>query len=171
MRISMADSPSSRRPGFDLGRVGTADKVLAGGAAALFLDCFLAWQRILCTQRVLGVDQCQTANGWQGRATVAGVLMGFLAFMMLIALAGEVMNAALPVAVRLPTLVQALAWATVFFGLVKFFVVLAHHALLGAWIGLAALVVIGYGAGMKYRETQAGPGSGFSDPATSPPAD
>ena len=166
----MADRPSTPRRGFDLARVGAADRILAGGGAALFIDCFLSWQRFACAARVLGVQVCATANAWQGNAVVAGVLMGFLAFLLTAAVMAAVLGVTVPFAVRSSSIVQGLAWATVAIGLIKFLVVLAHRPHLGAWLGLVLLVAIAYGAWMKYQETQAGPAdSGFRTPPPAPP--
>jgi hypothetical protein len=163
-------SPAGGR--FDLARVGAADKILAGAGAVLFLDSFLSWQRFLCGEPVLGIRTCLGANAWQGNGVFAGVLMGFLAFLLAGAVVASVAGATVPFAIRFSSIVQGLAWGTVIFGLIKFLVVLAHRPHLGAWLGLIVLLVIAYGAWMKYQESQVRPAdTGFTEPPTTPPTD
>jgi hypothetical protein len=167
----MPDRASPGRSRFDLAQVGAADKILAGGGAVLFLDSFLSWQRYLCGAPVLGIRRCLGANAWQGNGVIAGVLMGFLAFLLTAAVVANVAGFSVPFAIRFSSIVQGLAWGTVVFGLIKFLVVVAHRPQLGAWLGLIVLLVIAYGAWMKYQESQVNPAdTGFTEPPPAPPA-
>ena len=63
----------AQRPSFDMTKLSTADKILAGGSLLLFIDTFLSWQKI----------SIFSWTAWGGSGSFAGVLMGLLALLLL----------------------------------------------------------------------------------------
>ncbi len=154
-----------QRPSFDMTRVSTADKILLGGAALFFIDTFLPWQRV-CTD-LLGVDAfCASANAWGGSGSFMGVLAALLALALLVWEALPLFGVNLNLNIPAATVTAGLAAGVVVFGLIKFLLVVANSPAIGAWLGLILLLVIAYGAYMKWQEAKAmgstPPGSGFT---------
>src|SRR5207249_2206690 len=74
----------AERPSFDLARLTSADKIIVGSSALLFVDSFLRWQRQCGTFRLLHVTVCTVnANEWGGHAALGGVLAALLTLALL----------------------------------------------------------------------------------------
>ncbi len=157
----------AQRPSFDLGKMTTADKILAGGALLLFIDSFLAWQRVCIT--FLSVGACGSASAWGGNGSFFGAVMAILALLLLAGIILTAIGTAMPANVPVPTVMAALTGGTVLFGLIKFLIVLFNHVGYGAFIGLILLIAIGYGGYMKMQETgMKFPSAGRSVPPAPP---
>ena len=162
----MAQQPSG---GFDLSRVSTATKIIMGAGIVLLINSLIPWwQRVsFCGDVNLpGVPCSAGASALGGDASWAGVLM----FILLIALLaweamltlGTLRSTQLPLPPGQITLI--LAGATVFFGLLKFFLALSQ-VFIGAFVGLICLLAIAYGAWMQSQEpAAAGPPPGAAPP-------
>ena len=141
----------AQRPSFDLTKLSTADKILLGGSLLMFIDTFLAWQRVC-----IGIlNICPSANAWGGNGSFAGVLLGLFTIALLI---GEIMiiaGVAMPPNVPVSTVMAGLTLGTVLFAVIKFLVVIGQSAAYGAWIGLVLAIVIAYGGYMKMQEAKA----------------
>jgi hypothetical protein len=153
----------AQRPSFDMAKLSTADKILAGGSLLLLIDSFLSWQKV-CSSDIPGLGRiCASANAWGGNGSFAGVLMGLLALLLL---AGTIVVAAgvsLPVTIPTSSVMSGLTAGTVLFGLIKFLFVVGNHGALGAWIGLILILVVAYGGYMKMQEQKTvPPTSGFT---------
>jgi hypothetical protein len=69
--------------GFDVSKMSTAEKLLAGGSILLLIDSFLPWQSIDLggfEDLIGGVN----ANMWQGSGAFAGIIAGLLAIALII---------------------------------------------------------------------------------------
>ena len=159
------------RPSFDVSKLSTADKILLGGSLVLLIDSFLPWQRV-CV-KFLGVGGCVSASAWGGSGSFVGVLMGLLAIVLLVGEGLMIAGVAMPPALDARMVLTGVAGGTVLFGLIKFLIVVGNHGGFGAWIGLILLIVLAYGAWMKFQEAAAtGPDvtGGFSAPPPPPTA-
>lgn len=146
----------AQRPSFDMTKLSTADKILLGGSLLLFIDSFLAWQRVCVS--VVGVRiGCASANAWSGNGSFAGVLMAILALLLFLAVGATVMGIAMP-NVPVATVNAVLTAGTVLFGLIKFILAVTNHGGFGAWIGLILLIALAYGGYMKMQEGNVRPG-------------
>jgi hypothetical protein len=157
----MAQSPS-----FDMNKLSTADKILLGGGFLLFIDSFLAWQRVCVTiiQKI-----CGSANAWGGNGSFAGVLMAIFALLLVAGTLAVVSGVSLPVTLPMSTVLAGLTAGTVLFGVIKFLIVVANHIGFAAWIGLILILAVAYGGYMKMQEQKAvPPAAGFSPPQTGP---
>ena len=145
-------------------RAGPASASIRARALLLFIDTFLAWQR-LCIGSVCDGNRI----AWNGDGAFAGVLMGFFAILLI---AGQITMAtggSLPVTIPMSTVMAGLTVGTLLFGLIKFLLVVANHAKFGAWIGLILLLAIAYGGYMKMQEQKAVPPTqGFTPPPSVP---
>jgi hypothetical protein len=148
----------AQRPSFDMTSMSTADKILLVGSFLLFIDSFLAWQRVCVS--VVGVNiGCASANAWSGNGSFAGVLMAILALLLFLAVGATAMGVAMP-NVPVATVSAVLTGGTVVFGVIKFILAVTNHAGYGAWIGLILLIVLAYGGYMKMQEGNVRPGGG-----------
>ncbi len=152
----------AQRPGFDMGRMSTASKVLLGAGLLFLIDLFLPWQRACFDLGIPGVPGgCVSRNGIAG----IGILLLLLTLALLIweglQIAGVRINA--PAAL----ISAALAAGIVLFTLIK--IVVDSEALsFGAWIGIVLALAIAYGGWMRFQESKAAtPGTG-PGPATGP---
>jgi hypothetical protein len=150
----------AQRPSFDLTKVSTADKILLGGALLMFIDTFLAWQRVCLG--ILGI--CPSANAWGGNGSFFGVMLGLFTLALLIGEIMTVAGVAMPPGVPVSTVLAGLTFGTVLFAVIKFLIVIGKEGSYGAWIGLILAIVIAYGGYMKMQEGRAvppAPDSGF----------
>jgi hypothetical protein len=146
----------AQRPSFDMTKLSTADKILAGGSLLLLIDSFLSWQKI-------GIFSW---TAWGGSGSFAGVLMGLLALLLLAGSIAVAAGVSLPVTIPASTVLSGLTAGTVLFGVIKFLFVVGNHGALGAWIGLILILVVAYGGYMKMQEQKTvPPSSGFTPPA------
>lgn len=139
----MSDSRS-----LELTRLTTADRVLLGAAAALFVDSLLTWQRTCTT--VAGVDACQQAYAWAGHGAIFGALMALSALvicLVLLASAGGIAFA--PFGVPGAALLAGMAVVT---GLIKLLLIAGRFPSYGAWVGLILLGAVASGSLMKVAE-------------------
>jgi hypothetical protein len=151
----------AQRPSFDLTKVPTADKILAGGAFLLFIDSVLKWQTPCVNFQILG-ERCQgSVNAWGGSAAFAGILMALFALLLFIGEFLVVGGVTMPPNVSVPTVMAGLTAGTVLFGIIKVLFVLVNKPSYGAWLGLIIILAIAYGGYMKMQEAK----------AVSPPAD
>ena len=143
----------AQRPSFDMTKLSTADKILAGGSLLLFIDTFLSWQKI----------SIYSWTAWGGSGSFAGVLMGLLTLLLLAGTIAVAAGVSLPVTIPTSTLMSGLTAGTVLFGLIKFLFVVGNHSSLGAWIGLILILAVAYGGYMKMQEQKTvPPTSGFT---------
>ena len=159
----------AQRPSFDMTKLSTADKILAGGSLLLFIDSFLSWQRV-CSADIPGLGRiCASANAWGGNGSFAGVLMSLLALLLLAGTVAVVAGVSLPVTIPTSTVLSGLTAGTVLFGIIKFLFVVGNHGALGAWIGLILILAVAYGGYMKMQEQKTvPPTSGFTPPPAGP---
>jgi hypothetical protein len=158
----------AQRSSFDMAKLTTADKILAGGSLLLFIDSFLAWQKV-CGPKILGLNSiCGSANAWGGSGSFAGVLMSLLALLLLAGTIAVVGGLTLPVTIPTSTVLSGLTAGTVLFGVIKFLFVVGNHGALGAWIGLILILAVAYGGYMKMQEQKAVPPTSGFTPQTGP---
>jgi hypothetical protein len=172
--------------GFDMSKMSTAEKLLAGGSFLLLIDSFLAWQKNCADLGDLGdlVGQSNvcvgTLNAWQGSGGIFGVLMGLLAIALVVA--GVLSVTGSMASMNMGTmsadkLVGFLGLGVAGFGLLKFIFVLTESPTWGAFVGLVLLVAIGYGAWLKVQssggfqigDSGGGTMGGGTPPPSSPP--
>ena len=140
--------------GFDMSKMGTAQKILLGAGIAYLIVLFLPWQRV-CIDLGLdipGASGCASASGASG----IGVINLLLAIGLV---AWEAMGLA-GVDIKAPkSLVSAaLAGGIVLFTILKI-IVDSEAIYLFAWVGIILALVIGYGGWMRWQEHQADGGS------------
>jgi hypothetical protein len=146
----------AQRPAFDMAKLTTADKILAGGALILFIDAFLPWQKV----------SIFTASAWGGNGAFAGVLMSIFALLLLAGTVAVVGGMSLPVTIPTSSVLSGLTAGTVLFGVIKFLFAVTNHPGIGAWIGLILILAVAYGGYMKMQEQKAvPPSSGFTPQA------
>ena len=155
-----------QRPSFDLAHVTSADRIVLGGAALLFIDSFLRWQRQCSSLKVLHVTVCPiNANEWSGTASFGGVLAASLTLMLFAWKVADVTGVDMRLRAHVANIEALLALGCVFFTLLKFLFAVANSPAYGAWLGLILALVIAYGGYMKMQERkilrQPDGGSGF----------
>jgi hypothetical protein len=160
----------AQRPSFDMAKLTTADKILAGGSLLLFIDSFLPWQRACVEVAILNqtVGGCASRSAWGGDGAFAGVLMGLFALLLLAGTLAAASGMSLPVTIPLSTVLAGLTAGTVLFGIIKFLLVIGNHPGFGAWIGLILILVVAYGGYMKMQEQKAVPPTQGFTPQTGP---
>jgi hypothetical protein len=167
---------AQQRPaGLDMSKFSTATKIIVGAAVVAFINAFIPWwQHVdVCGAfggGALGIKCSAGFSALGGSASWAGLLM-FLFLIVLIVYEimlalGTLRNVNMPMPANQITLI--LVGGTLLFGLLKFLLALSH-LFIGAFIGLLALIAIGYGGWMQYQEpAAAGPPPGAGPPP--PPA-
>ena len=142
----------AERPSFDLTRLTTADKILLGASALLFIDSFLPWQRVCVGPNVFRISLCASANEWGGNAAWAGVLaalfiIALLAWKIINLLSVDVNFGASPANIG-----AGLVLGAFLFTFLKFILVIGKALSYGAWFGLILALAIAYGGYMKMQE-------------------
>jgi hypothetical protein len=146
--------------GFDMSKMSTAEKLLAGGSILLLIDSFLPWQRS-CTNLgeigdLIGGDICASLHAWQGTGGIFGVLMGLLAIALIVvgvmSMTGSMANMNLG-SMSADKLTGFLGLGVAGFGLLKFIFVLTESPGWAAFVGLLLLVAIGWGAWQKVQSS------------------
>ena len=176
----MEDRGSS---GFDMSKMSTADRLLAGGSILLLIFSFFPWQSI-CLEGVVDVlagDDSATCSMWSGTGAFLGVITGLLAIALIVfgilSMTGTMSNMNMG-SLTPDTLVGYLGLGLAGFGLLKFLFVLFNHVAWAAFVGLVSLAVIAYGAWQKVQESggfeMGGTGGGtmsggMPPPSSSPP--
>jgi hypothetical protein len=141
--------------GFDMNKMSTAEKLLAGGSILLLIVSFFPWQSLGGDLGdLLGVDF--NLNMWQGSGAFAGIIAGLLAIALIVVGVASMAGAMSNMNMGTMTTDKLVAWlgAGVFvFGILKFVLVLTNSPAWGAFVGLVLLAAIGYGAWQKLQET------------------
>jgi hypothetical protein len=141
--------------GFDVSKMSTAEKLLAGGSILLLIDSFLPWQSIDLggfEDLIGGVN----ANMWQGSGAFAGIIAGLLAIALIIvgvlSMTGSMANMNMGT-MTADKLVGWLGAGVFVFGILKFLIVLFNEVGWAAFVGLVLLLAIGYGAWQKLQSS------------------
>jgi hypothetical protein len=171
--------------GFDMSKMSTAEKLLAGGSILLLIDSFLPWQRS-CSNlgelgELIGGDICASFSAWQGSGGIFGVLMGLLAIALIVvgvmSMTGSMANMNMGT-MSADKLTGFLGLGVAAFGLLKFIFVLTESPGWAAFVGLVLLVAIGWGAwqkvessgGFQMGDTGGGTMGGTPPPSAPPPS-
>ncbi len=165
--------------GFDMSKMSTAEKLLAGASVLLLLDSFAPWQSYdfggLEDLIGRGID----FNMWQGSGSILGVLAGLLAIALIVvgvlSMTGSM--ASMNMGTMSPDKLSGfLGLGVAAFGFLKFILALTNSPGWGAFVGLVLLVAIGYGAWQKVQASggfeMGSPGGtmgGGTPPPSSPP--
>jgi hypothetical protein len=147
--------------GFDMSKMSTAEKLLAGGSILLLIDSFFPWQKV-CASDVLGDladfvgDRCSSAAMWGGDGSIFGVLAGLLAIALIVvgvlSMTGSMANMSMG-SMSADKLTGFLGLGVAGFGLLKFIFALTQSPAWGAFVGLVLLVAIGWGAWQKVQSS------------------
>ena len=146
--------------GFDMSKLSTGSKVLLIAGILLLIDSFLQWQRV-CIDfgGVAGLgNTCGGVNAWSGSGSFFGLLMGLCTLALLIwegiQLAGAGDNIEIPMSASKVS--AYLGFGVAGFGILKLILVLVSDVKpsLFGWIGLVLILVIGYGAWMRFQEPE-----------------
>jgi hypothetical protein len=164
--------------GFDISKMSTAEKMLAGGSILLLLDSFLPWQKFCADLGALGGNVCVgSVSAWQGSGGIFGVLMGLGAIAMIVigvlSMTGSMASMNMGT-MSADKLLGFLGLGVAAFGLLKFILVLTNSPGWAAFVGLVLLVVIGYGAWQKVQTSggfqMGGSGGTMGGGGTPPPS-
>lgn len=165
--------------GFDMSKMSTAEKLLAGGSILLLIDSFFAWQSVDLggLEDLIGVDT--SISMWQGSGSIFGVLAGLLAIALVVA--GVLSMTGSMASMNMGTMsadkvIGFLGLGVAAFGLLKFILVVTNSPGWAAFVGLVLLVAIGYGAWQKVQSSggfqmdgTGGGTMGGTPPPSSPP--
>jgi hypothetical protein len=173
--------------GFDMSKMSTAEKLLAGGSIVLLIVSFFPWQKV-CASDIIGDladfvgDRCQSATMWGGDGGFAGIIAGLLAIALIVfgvlSMTGSMANMNMGT-MSADKLTGFLGLGVAGFGLLKFIFALTQSPAWGAFVGLVVLVAIGWGAwqkvqssgGFQMGDTGGGTmGSGTPPPSAPPPS-
>jgi hypothetical protein len=168
--------------GFDISKMSTAEKLMAGGSILLLLDSFLPWQKFCADLGALGGNVCVgSVSAWQGSGGIFGVLMGLGAIAMIVigvlSMTGSMASMNMGT-MSMDKLLGFLGLGTAAFGLLKFIFVLTESPAWAAFLGLVLLVAVGYGAwqrvqssgGFQMGGTGGTMGGGTPPPSSPPPS-
>lgn len=147
--------------GFDVSKMSTAEKLLAGGSILLLIDSFLPWQQV-CASDVLGdlgdlagFDACASITMWGGNGAFFGVITGLLAIALIVlgvlSMTGSMANN--KGSMSADKLTGFLGLGVAGFGLLKFVFALTESPGWAAFVGLVLLVAIGWGAWQKVESS------------------
>ncbi len=172
--------------GFDMSKMSTAEKLLAGGSVLLLIDSFLPWQRA-CASDVLGdlgdlggFDACVNLTMWGGSGSIFGVITGLLAIALIVlgvlSMTGSMSSMNMG-SMSADKLTGFLGLGVAAFGLLKFIFALTESPGWAAFVGLVLLVAIGWGAwqkvqssgGFQMGDTGGGTMGGGTSPPSAPP--
>lgn len=152
----------AQRPGFDINRLSTADKILLGAGILYLINLFLAWNR------TCQFGQCVTASGWSGLGILNGLLVIALLVWVVISMAGMNINLG---TMNKDIVSAGLAFALLLFTIIR---VLVKASIIGfslgiyifSWVGLVLALIIAYGGYMKWQTSKmlAPPATGGSMP-------
>ncbi len=170
--------------GFDISKMSTAEKLLAGGSILLLIDSFLPWQKFCADLGPLGGNVCVgSVSAWQGSGSIFGVLMGLGAIALIVlGVLSMTGSASLNMGgMSSDKILGFLGLGVAAFGLLKFLLVLTNSPGWASFVGLVLLVAIGYGAWQKVQSsggfqmgdtgggTMGGGTMGGGTPPSSPP--
>ncbi|HJQ72953.1 MAG TPA: hypothetical protein VJ887_06030 [Actinomycetota bacterium] len=165
--------------GFDMSKMSTAEKLLAGGSILLLIDSFLPWQSFDLGGDVLNLGSV-SINMWQGSGGFFGVLTGLLAIALIVvgvlSMTGSMANMNMG-SMSADKLTGFLGLGVAVFGLLKFIFALTESPGWAAFVGLVLLVAIGWGAwqkvqssgGFQMGDTGGGTMGGGTPPPSAPP--
>ncbi|HET6790172.1 MAG TPA: hypothetical protein VFI35_01125 [Actinomycetota bacterium] len=147
--------------GFDMSKMSTAEKLLAGGSILLLIDSFFPWQRV-CASDVLGdlgdlagFDACASFTMWGGSGSFFGFVAGLLAIALIVfgvlSMTGSMANNM--GSMSADKLTGFLGLGVAAFGLLKFIFALTESPGWAAFVGLVLLVAIGWGAWQKVQSS------------------
>jgi hypothetical protein len=164
--------------GFDMSKMSTAEKLLAGGSILLLIDSFFPWQSVDLgglEDLISGIDN--SINMWQGSGSIFGVLAGLLAILLVVAgvlsMTGSMANMNRG-SISDDKVIGFLGLGVAAFGLLKFILVLTNSPGWAAFVGLVLLAAIGYGAWQKVQSSggfqMGGTGGGTMGGGTPPPS-
>jgi hypothetical protein len=163
--------------GFDMSRMSTAEKLLAGGSILLLIDSFFAWQSFDLggLEDLVNIDN--SISMWQGSGSIFGVLAGLLAIALIVvgvlSMTGSMANMNMGT-MSADKLTGFLGLGVAGFGLLKFLLVLTNSPGWAAFVGLVLLVAIGYGAWQKVQASggfeMGSPGGTMGGGGTPPPS-
>jgi hypothetical protein len=168
--------------GFDMSKMSTAEKLLAGGSILLLIDSFFPWQSVdLGPLDDLIGGGGFSFNMWQGSGSIFGVLAGILAIALVVvgvlSMTGSMANMNMGT-MSSDKLVGFIGLGVAGFGLLKFIFALTESPGWAAFVGLVLLVAIGYGAwqkvqssgGFQMGDTGGGSMGGGTPPSAPPPS-
>jgi hypothetical protein len=163
--------------GFDMSKMSTAEKLLAGGSILLLIDSFFAWQSVDLggLEDLVNIDN--SISMWQGSGGIFGVLAGLLAIALIVvgvlSMTGSMANMNMG-GMSADKITGFLGLGVAGFGLLKFLLVVANNAGWAAFVGLVLLVAIGWGAWQKIQSSggfqMGGTGGGTMGGGTPPPS-
>jgi hypothetical protein len=163
--------------GFDMSKMSTAEKLLAGGSILLLIDSFFPWQSVDLGGLEDLIGGGFTYNMWQGSGAFAGIIAGLLTIALIVlgvlSMTGSM--ASMSMGTMSPDKVTGfLGLGVVGFGLLKFIFAVANSPGWAAFVGLVLLVAIGYGAWQKLQSSggfqMGGTGGGTMGGGTPPPS-
>jgi hypothetical protein len=170
--------------GFDMSKMSTAEKLLAGGSILLLIDSFLPWQRFCIDlgglEDLVGSGGCASASMWSGNGGFAGIIAGLLAIVLVVvgvlSMTGSMATMNMG-AMSADKLTGFLGLGVAGFGLLKFLLVVTNSPGWAAFVGLVLLAAIGYGAwqkigssgGFQMGDSGGGTMGGGMPPPSSPP--
>lgn len=161
--------------GFDMSKMSTAEKLLAGGSILLLIDSFFPWQSFGVAD-IISVS----ANMWGGNGGFAGVITGLLTIALIVvgvlSMTGSMANMNMG-SMSADKVTGFLGLGVAGFGLLKFLLVVTNSPGWAAFVGLVLLAAIGYGAWLKVQSsggfqmggTGGGTMGGGAPPPSSPP--
>jgi hypothetical protein len=144
--------------GFDMSKMSTAEKLLAGGSILLLIDSFFPWQSVDLgpLDDLLGDAGGLSFNMWQGSGSFFGLLAGLLAIALVVvgvlSMTGSMANMNMG-SMSADKLTGFLGIGVAAFGLLKFIFALTESPGWGAFVGLVLLVAIGWGAWQKVQSS------------------
>jgi hypothetical protein len=144
--------------GFDMSKMSTAEKLLAGGSILLLIDSFFPWQSVDLgpLDDLLGDAGGLSFNMWQGSGSIFGVLAGLLAIALVVvgvlSMTGSMANMNMG-SMSADKLTGFLGLGVAAFGLLKFILVLTESPGWAAFVGLVLLVAIAWGAWQKVQSS------------------
>jgi hypothetical protein len=163
--------------GFDMSKMSTAEKLLAGGSILLLIDSFFAWQSLDLggLEDLVNIDN--SISMWQGSGGIFGVLAGLLAIALIVvgilSMTGSMANMNMG-GMSADKITGFLGLGVAGFGLLKFLLVVANNPGWAAFVGLVLLVAIGWGAWQKVQSSggfqMGGTGGGTMGGGTPPPS-
>jgi hypothetical protein len=162
--------------GFDISKMSTAEKLVAGGSVLLLIDSLFAWQSVDLgvLEDLVHIDN--SISMWQGSGSIFGVLAGLLAIALIVvgvlSMTGSMANMNMGT-MSADKLTGFLGLGVAVFGLLKFLLVLTNSPGWAAFVGLVLLVAIGYGAWQKVQSSggfQMGGTGGTMGGGTPPPS-
>jgi hypothetical protein len=164
-------STSTNKP--DLSSLTMPRKILVVAALVLLVDSFLPWYHVSVS--ALGVHVSANASGWHE----VGTVVWLLTIVLLVAEATRIFGVLPLDDARAELLSLAIAALTLLFGLIYVIQRLSDgHLGYGFYIGIVAMVALGYAAFGMYREGDAmttlknlqSPGAGSGDAGAPPTA-